>query len=1550
MLQRFYYLGLVVAVISLSGRGEWVSLKNGPSQAVAPRVTVLHDDQNSTVLKIEVSGFEVSEFSAEGKSYQSIELLTDIVTTQAGSPEVPYIAKMLAIPDRGGVTAEVVEMGEVQKFFGYTLPPARPSWQEGAPEPKYIENEAAYRSMAVYPGTFSVVDEPVVFRDFRVARVSIHPLRYVAETKEVQAVSSITVRVRYGGGNGNNPKTAMKRAIAPSFGSVYRSSLINYESVLSREFGGLETGREVLLCIVPDTFATTFKPYAEWKNKTGTYVKVTKFSEIGANSSNPDIIKNYVGQCYHSWQYPPTYVLLVGDNGQVPKKAADGQSFANEDYFVEIDGNDIFPEMYIGRFTHDLNSTYGLQTIINKLIKYERNPYRANQSWFKRSVVCANNAYYTQPDTKRWVSAVMRDNGGFTVDTLLNNWNGPCVHNLTEVINAVNNGRSFLNYRGEGSSSGWWASCYPFGTSDVSSVNNGEMFTFVTSIGCGVAMFDASGGNCFGEQWMELGSPTASRGSCAFVGPTWGNTHTKYNNAIDKGLYVAMFQEGMETPAQTLLRGKIRMYNLYGGADSYVLWHFRTYTVLGDPSIHIWKDVPRKVDVTYTPQVSLGYDQIQVTVRDSATHVPVDSAQVCIAGDSVYVVGMTDATGLAIIPVTSATIDTLTLVVRGGRVVPAEGTVLVISDQEHVAPLGDPVVTDIDGNLDGKVNPNEHIQISYVLKNWGTQSSNNVQATLSAPDTTYVGIVNAGPVSYGTLPPNGSGAGSGAPLQFYVKTNTPVGTSLPLTLNITSSTRSWSYTTYLEVFGCNLKLVSITINDQGSSQSNGRLDPGETAIMYLTISNNGQDVAPNVAGILRCNTPYLSIPDSVGSFGTVAIGANATNTTNFFRIAAADSCPVGSTYIFTVLLSTQNGNYAYSVLRDSLLTVGLPSATDPTGPDPYGYYAYSTDDSAYEQAPTFNWVEIRSVGTRVPWATTGDFTATATLPFTFKHYGRGYSTVRVSSDGWLALGSGTQTSYTNYGLPHNDNIRNMVGLFWDDLFEGSQNLTSKLLYYSDVANHRFIVEWDSVGHYGGTTLRETFEAILLDPAYYPTPTGDGEIIFQYRIVGEETACTVGMEDSTQTIGMQYLYNSTYDPTAAEIRDGVALKFTTQPPTIGSTNTTVSVPIGTGWNLISNPVLRPDSLNTVRRLYPNSVYNYAFKFEPGPGYTQTTVMPNGPGFWAKFSTDELNSITGASILGDSVSVSQGWNIIGSISSSVDTSTITSIPSGLRASSYFGYSGGYVPVTHLDPGLGYWVKSSGAGEFVLRQSIMSVPKTLSSGNGTLDGLSSITINDSKGGSQTLYFGSDTKCTIPASMFVMPPLPPTGAFDARFESADGGTIVKTHPEESKEVFEFSIGIHSMAYPLTVKWNIVGGGLYELSDALEGQHVQARSLAGTGSLKIGSGVVQRLVLRVVGSEGLPAEYALSQNYPNPFNPTTVIKYALPVESSVSLRIYNVLGQEVCMLVDEVQRAGYRSVKWDSKTGSGLQASSGVYFTRLDAKGANGGAFSQVRKMLLMK
>lgn len=97
--------------------------------------------------------------------------------------------------------------------------------------------------------------------------------------------------------------------------------------------------------------------------------------------------------------------------------------------------------------------------------------------------------------------------------------------------------------------------------------------------------------------------------------------------------------------------------------------------------------------------------------------------------------------------------------------------------------------------------------------------------------------------------------------------------------------------------------------------------------------------------------------------------------------------------------------------------------------------------------------------------------------------------------------------------------------------------------------------------------------------------------------------------------------------------------------------------------------------------------------------------------------------------------------------------------------------------------------------------------------------------------------------------------------------------------------------------------------------------------------------------ASNIPTEFALSQNVPNPFNPSTIVEYALPKDAQVNLSIYNVLGQHVKTLVDDMQRAGKQTVTWDGTDNGGRSVASGVYFYKLRA-----GDFSSTKKMLLLK
>ena len=107
---------------------------------------------------------------------------------------------------------------------------------------------------------------------------------------------------------------------------------------------------------------------------------------------------------------------------------------------------------------------------------------------------------------------------------------------------------------------------------------------------------------------------------------------------------------------------------------------------------------------------------------------------------------------------------------------------------------------------------------------------------------------------------------------------------------------------------------------------------------------------------------------------------------------------------------------------------------------------------------------------------------------------------------------------------------------------------------------------------------------------------------------------------------------------------------------------------------------------------------------------------------------------------------------------------------------------------------------------------------------------------------------------------------------------------------------------------------------------------------------IIMKLVMFGSTAIELPKEFALHQNYPNPFNPTTRIKYDLPKESKVILKVYNLLGQEVITLLDEIQDAGFKSIEWNAS-----DFPSGVYIYRLSAE-AEGKSFMDVKKVVLLR
>jgi hypothetical protein len=151
------------------------------------------------------------------------------------------------------------------------------------------------------------------------------------------------------------------------------------------------------------------------------------------------------------------------------------------------------------------------------------------------------------------------------------------------------------------------------------------------------------------------------------------------------------------------------------------------------------------------------------------------------------------------------------------------------------------------------------------------------------------------------------------------------------------------------------------------------------------------------------------------------------------------------------------------------------------------------------------------------------------------------------------------------------------------------------------------------------------------------------------------------------------------------------------------------------------------------------------------------------------------------------------------------------------------------------------------------------------------------------------------------------------------------------------------------TIPWSTVDMGFASSSSSttmlkstvgqvLVGTMIGTSSIVETGFFA--DTLLRGTVVSVGEHQGIPAEFALHQNFPNPFNPGTTIRFALPRSTMVSLKVYDLLGQEILTLVDGEQRPGVYNVRFDAS-----RISSGMYIYRICA-----GDFIAAKRLLLLK
>jgi hypothetical protein len=925
--------------------------------------------------------------------------------------------------------------------------------------------------------------------------------------------------------------------LSPSMSRVFRELILNYQGANNLKPSGF-------LIITPDAFVDEIQPLARWKERKGWNVEIRTLTQTG---NTPTLIKDYIANAYNTWSPRPEYVLLIGDvtGTYFLPAAAVTTPVGHTDYpYTLIEGNDFFAELLIGRLPAASESE--LSTMVAKIIGYETEPYLSETSWFTRSLMVAANApgFMTTPiPTKRWIRDRFLSNGFGEVDTVYY----PPTASGAPITNSVNQGVLFVNYRAGDANWGEWI--WPsFDLNAVFALNNGWKLPIVTSITCLTGNFQ--GDPCLGEAWLRAGNPVTPKGAVAFIGASAASTSSRWNNCLDYGIYWAILEENISSLGSALYRGKMEVYTNFPDDTTWLQgssFYFHTYNLLGDPSLSIWTNVPDTFLTVYDSSMPVGASFFSITVTNSANQ-PVEDAMVSLhkAGE-VKEVDFTDASGYVDFNFATSTQDTLFVTVTKQNYKPYQGFCLVNNSSVYVDHFSH-TIDDAGGNNNGDVNPGETIELGVTLKNYGNSTTaTNVSVRLSTIDP-LVSVTDS-IKTYGSINPGATATAS--PFVFNVSTNAKNGHVLKFNLNVTSSQGNWTGSVWIDAKAPEFAYQRHQVLDGG----NGYLEPGETSDFIISLQNTGQLIGNNITGILRSINPGVIVTDSAGSFGNIPIGDSATNNGNRFTLSAVNSISPGYELGLSAILSGDND------FRDTLefeLTLGPENTTKPFGPDDYGYFAYDDTDTGYDEKPGYNWFEVdpNHGGPGDSLILENDETITMSLPFSFKYYGDWYDQVSISSNGYIAMGATWVADMYNWAIPAAGGPPLLIAPFWDDLDPTFTDSSGNVSYWHDDTNHCLIIEYSRMQHVHDPTNPtpgelQTFEVVLFDPQYYPTQTGDGEILFQYMEITNDDVwhnyATVGIENYEHTTGLEYTFANSYPNAAAPLANNRAIKFTTDPP-------------------------------------------------------------------------------------------------------------------------------------------------------------------------------------------------------------------------------------------------------------------------------------------------------------------------------------------------------------------------------------------------------------------
>jgi hypothetical protein len=871
-----YILFLFVIILSVEA-GTWISFSGQPEGR--PKAEVLEHSDSRTVVEITVPGMEEEKTVLDGREFSVLSFPYEMdFTGTEGRPQLPVIEKWIAVPDDKDVNLRIVSY-ECDTLEGYVPVP----YQDRFLHEEFTIDERFYSQGPTYPDEPAVISEPGIMRDYRYVILTFQPVQYNPAKQEMYVYSDIEVELIYSGLSETNVLERTRPYTSHAFEPIYRHKFINYSFVKSPN-----SGRETYLVIVPDAWAATVQPLADWRTQKGQKAKVVVFSDIGIPMSI-DLMKNYLDNAYRNWDIPPDYCLIIGDTTQLH-------------FFLTNRG--MSTDVMVGVWPAATQAE--LSDLVDNTLNYEKDPYVADPTWYRKACFVGFSVYNAAVDR-------LVDYGFTRVDSPV-----PGDHHEADSASAwTNDGRFFVGSFGHG---GWHYNDDPwdsFTKADASNLTNGEMRPFVVS------------GGCQSANWRVPSYPWKG-----WVKKQIGYTGSHMN--ID----FVQVNDGLES----IYAYCDSVYNL--GQVMYSAVGTGACVDICDPALTLWGGAPTtSMNCTYDSEMPAGASNFAVSVEAGGN--PVEGATVCLmSATDVYVVGETDASGNVTLNPIPKSDNTVRITITSPFHPFHEGTIAV----NHATPFPgyhSRTLSEIAGNGNGRLNPGETFNMDVTLKNYGTAASNGVSAILrcDAPTVTLTDST----ANYGNI---GAGAMSAPQTFAFqiAQIHQQNATYLHFTVEVTdASKKTWEYPVSTEVvaapnilprdipYWAGGKITEFTVG--------GTAEPGDTFTLWLTLLNDSThgsgDSASAATAYLYTDDPFVSFVKDNASFGAISVGCSADNLGDKFEIATHPTTPEGHRITELKIGNISSSGYVnwqstadpvyfrwYSVGGDSLVVGTKPEPSD----------------------------------------------------------------------------------------------------------------------------------------------------------------------------------------------------------------------------------------------------------------------------------------------------------------------------------------------------------------------------------------------------------------------------------------------------------------------------------------------------------------------------------------------------------------------------------------------------------------------------------------------